>query len=160
VLEQLTYGIRHGVLNIYALKMEMWDVLWYCSEIARFTGPWQNKEALDGIAVAAKKRADRFISEVLKLTPLFAVLKMSATAGKIADFYADHLLAEHPANVVQDESPFFFAKILDLIAWMMVLANLVGISMEEIMQANLDKLAYRKANGKETGPVSYTAACA
>ena len=153
VLEELKYSIRAGGEMTHQAKqritVECGDVLWYIAEIARLV---MHQQALEELAMLAQQRTAAYTA---KATPLIAILKMSAAAGKIADYFADTLLSDGKLDLGKADNDFPVSQLVESLSWMMVLALLLNVPMTDVMQANIDKLAYRKQNGKEEKVVTH-----
>lgn len=137
-----TPGTIDGAV-IYAAVMEMGDVMWNISQMVTELGA-----DLQEMANKAFARAKDF----RKATPLAATLKLYGTMGTIADRFGDMLLynQQFAANTTKTRADLLLLVRKSLV-WLIVLANALAITMEEVMEANLKKLKYRLREGKTRG---------
>lgn len=144
-LEEIKRMIRSGGEMTDAIKVgitkECGDTLWYASETATLAG-----YTLEEMLLYAKSSAAIY-RKWPNLSPLMAALKMVASSGEIASVMADHLLLKGTMECT-DTYRQIVQPMINTLAWLLILVDLIDVTMEDVMQANLDKLAYRRINGK------------
>lgn len=128
----LTDKVKHGT------KIECGDTLWYMSEAATLAG--HSLAFLDSYAWSTAK----VFMTWPNVSPLMAALKMVAISGEIAELLADTILM---GRQLKDNGSYekLAHLLINSLAWMHVLLDSIGVTIEEVMEANLEKLAHRNA---------------
>jgi NTP pyrophosphatase (non-canonical NTP hydrolase) len=86
-----------------------------------------------------------------KLTDVIhAVLGISGEAGEVSE-RIKKLIRDKNGDLSKLDIPDIKKEIGDVLWYLAVLSDLLGISFEDLAQSNLDKLASRKARGKLRG---------
>ena len=146
VLEEIKRMIRNGgnLTNQVksGVKMECGDCLWYMSEAAALAG-----ESLSDLYVFAVDAA-RIYHGWPNISPLLAALKMVASSGQIAEILADSIILGSQLDRRNGQHGRLLNQLIQSLAWMLVLLDIVQIPLQEVMSANIEKLAERARKAK------------
>lgn len=90
---------------------------------------------------------ERFVEENAKsdLDVNYAVVAINGEAGEIAEWHKKYNLRGNPKGKYTEED--LKLELGDVLYYVTRLANLMGWTMEEVQQANIDKLMAKKGDG-------------
>lgn len=100
------------------------------------------KEYQDGIE-QLRPKALRFVD----LDLVYATLALNGEAGEVAEV-VKKIARDNPDGIITDESRDMLIKELGDVMWgVAAVSNRLGVSIDEVMERNLNKMRDRKARG-------------
>jgi NTP pyrophosphatase (non-canonical NTP hydrolase) len=137
LLKKHLYHRNGKPLNIEKLKDELGDVLWYYFVLLDTVGlPFER--VAPTIGQGSLLSSDLINKESLE----FCGLKLGSRIGVVADLLSSVLYLNVPLAVDKIRD-----AVGDVLPYLFVLLDTIGLTLEEVMQANATKLETRHANG-------------